>query len=113
MGGSYDYDTGTIRLKVRRDGSSSRSIDEGLIHEMVHLGIEESIVRKYELTAPEKEAMVDQICQLWLGDLLPTYRRQRIADVGMVRVVTKGVLLHDPRSVVQQFVRGRSELRST
>ena len=41
-----------------------------IIHEIVHIGIEEPIVRKYNLDQWQKERVVDLICKLYLKDII-------------------------------------------
>lgn len=51
-GGSYGYNTGEVILWTDSNGSFKRDIDPShvIIHEMVHIGIEENIVKKYNLS---------------------------------------------------------------
>lgn len=60
-GGSYDYEKGHIILKVNEKGIASyRDVTEIILHEMIHIGIERAIVKKYALNHEEKERIVDK-----------------------------------------------------
>lgn len=62
-GGNYNPNTATIRLLVSRERLSSKFDRISTIaHEIVHIGIEESIIKKYQLTHWEKERLTDIIC---------------------------------------------------
>jgi len=56
-GGSYDL-RGTIVVKI----NSRRSFLERIIHEAVHIGVEDEVLRK-KLNHSEKEKLVESICQ--------------------------------------------------
>lgn len=59
-GGSYDHKKGHIIIKVNEKGISSyRDVTEMIIHEIIHIGIEEAIVKRYSLSHREKERIVD------------------------------------------------------
>ena len=81
MGGSYDPDRGKIIMlavpgwviKVERKART-------IVHEIVHIGIEENIVKKYKLGHWQKERVVDLICSLYLKDLLPNYKPSHLNE---------------------------------
>jgi hypothetical protein len=75
-GGSYDPRRGRIVLLTTRDGRFKRPGSHTIVHEMVHLGIQGTIVERFRLTHWEKERVVDLICLRRFGDLLPGYRMQ-------------------------------------
>ncbi len=73
-GGSYDSDRGQITLFTTRDGRFRRARGtDVIVHEMVHLGIEEVIVRRFGLEHWEKEGLVDRVCAIGLRSELPGY----------------------------------------
>ncbi|MTI30814.1 hypothetical protein [Xanthovirga aplysinae] len=81
-GGSYNPDEGSILLFTTKEGTYknySASVPT-LIHEIVHLGIEESIVGKYELSHWTKERIVDKIVVNMFGDELPEYKIQSMGN---------------------------------
>ncbi|OFZ51764.1 MAG: hypothetical protein A2381_18450 [Bdellovibrionales bacterium RIFOXYB1_FULL_37_110] len=77
-GGFYSYENGTIFIQVNPDGLFTElNPIETIIHEIVHIGIEESIIQKYNLEHWEKERLVDLICQQYLQNFLPNYQLQK------------------------------------
>lgn len=81
-GGCYDPNKGQIILMTTEQGRfGMRPVDETILHEIVHIGIEEMIVQKHQLSHWEKERVVDLICQNILGDLFPNYRMQNKGDL--------------------------------
>ena len=74
-GGLYNPRTGKVTLKTTPDGTFKR-VDplSTIIHEMVHIGIHENIVKRFRLTHWEKERIVDLICSIKFGDILRGYR---------------------------------------
>ncbi|NRB62091.1 MAG: hypothetical protein HRU40_03495 [Saprospiraceae bacterium] len=79
-GGSYDTQTGTITLMTTPTGTfkNYRNPINTIIHEIVHLGIEESLVQKHQLPHPLKERLVDTIIKILFGDRLPNYKIQNM-----------------------------------
>lgn len=78
VGGNYEPHTGLIHALTNPEGKFSfLGASPTVIHEIVHIGVEENIVQKYKLTHWEKEYVVDSICALYLKDLLPNYRYQK------------------------------------
>jgi len=67
-----------ILLKLNDKNYFSREPLEVIIHEIIHLGIEESIVRKFNLNHTEKEKLVDNICFFEFSQLLPNYKCQNL-----------------------------------
>jgi hypothetical protein len=65
-GESYRFSNniGIIYLKVNNKGKFNKSTT--IIHEIVHMGIENTIVKKYNLSHSEKEHVVDMICSEYL-----------------------------------------------
>lgn len=81
-GGSYDPTSGTVTLFATKDGGfkNYRNPSNTIIHEIVHIGIENSIVQKYNLPHTLKERIVDAIVFLLFNDLLPEYKIQNMGD---------------------------------
>jgi len=76
-GGSYDSANGHIIIKTTTSGNFYIDPLSTCIHEMVHIGIEENLVRKFRLTHWEKEYVVDSICAIYLKELVPGYKYQK------------------------------------
>lgn len=90
-GGSYNPDEGSITLFTTPDGKFKRYQDPAntIMHEFVHLGVEESIVRRYNLSHPLKEFVVDQIVHLLFENDLPEYRIQNMGTTVLDDLITR------------------------
>lgn len=79
-GGSYDPATGTVTLFATKEGNFKLYTNPAntIIHEIVHIGIEESIAQQYNLPHALKERIVDKIVLLLFNDLLPEYKIQNM-----------------------------------
>ena len=81
VGGSYNASLGYINLKIYVTGPQTYQLPpfpETIIHEMIHIGIEDIIVKQFRLTQWETEGLVDLIAELYLNirDFLPNYKNQ-------------------------------------
>jgi len=81
-GGSYDPDSGHILLFTTRDGKFKQYEDPActIIHEVVHMGIEQSLIQKFNVSHTLKERIVDQFVLLNFQEYLPEYRVQDMGD---------------------------------
>ena len=81
-GGSYDPDQGTITLLTTKDGRfmNYENPANTIIHEIVHMGMEYSIVQKYKLSHGNKERIVDTFVYLMFKDQLSDYSIQNMGD---------------------------------
>jgi len=76
-GGSYGSETGKIIMLTRKNGTFRKERpDHIVVHEMLHIGIEEEIVDYFGLTHREKERVVDRICRQLLSD----YKMKDLGD---------------------------------
>lgn len=84
-GGSYNARNGTIVLRAAKGGAFKRDGSPlgTILHEAVHIGIEEAIVSRYKLSHWEKERIVDQFVMHHFKDVCPNYRMQPISDTGI------------------------------
>lgn len=105
-GGRYYEDSGVIQLMVNDKGipNSTRGTLETIIHEMVHIGIEDIIVRTLQLTHWEKEGLVDLICSLYFKDFLPIYKLQPSGDKNIQAFITYDNICNDLPGAVKQFI---------
>lgn len=104
-GGDYNCKNGIIRLFATPNGEFKRPTGyEVLLHEIVHIGIEETIVKKYQLSHWEKERLVDLICSLYLNEVLPNYKTQRNGDKRLDAFVDQYTIAFDLPSAMVKFV---------
>jgi hypothetical protein len=104
-GGMYLENEGRIVMLTRQDGSFKRPEPlHTVVHEMIHIGIEESIVKKYDLTHWEKERLVDRICLLEFNHILTNYVLQRSGDLRLDPYITTGSITQLPDAIAR-FVR--------
>ncbi|MEO1449371.1 MAG: hypothetical protein AAFV07_07560 [Bacteroidota bacterium] len=84
-GGSYNPDEGSILIYTTPDGRFKQYDNPAntLIHEIVHIGIEASLIQPYSASHPLKERMVDLIVQICFGPELPDYRLQPFEGTGI------------------------------
>lgn len=100
-GGSYDLDTGSIIMKISRDGRFKRIPATTIVHEIIHIGIEECIVKKFKLTHLEKEGIVDAICANYFKDVSVDYIVQNLSNKTVFNIVSKNSL----KSLLQEVKR--------
>ena len=81
-GGSYDPDMGSIILFTTTQGKYKNYDNPAntIIHEIVHMGIEASLIQKYNTPHTLKERIVDHFVSLYFGDVLKDYRIQDMGD---------------------------------
>lgn len=102
-GAIYDPEDGIIVARGNSEDTSGDNLAESVIHEMVHLGIEENIVRRFNLTHWEKEELVDQICAVGLKEIIPDYILQDCGDgVGDLQLDSKSLL--DLPVVIKRYI---------
>lgn len=70
-----------------------------MVHEMIHLGVEDIIVQKYGLNHQEKEHLVDLICSLKFKQQMPDYRIQPMANTALKDFVNPQTLTNLPRAI--------------
>lgn len=81
-GGSYDPSNGSLVIYTTTNGQFKGYSNPAntIIHEVVHMGIENSIVGAFNVPHPLKERIVDTIVSLNFKHLLPDYRIQNMGD---------------------------------
>ena len=84
-GGSYDPEHGIITLLTNEDGRfmKYRNPAYTIIHEITHMGMEHSIVSKYNLPHGLKERIVDTFVYLMFQEKLSEYEIQNMGDVNI------------------------------
>lgn len=104
-GGNYWPDKGYVIIRVNENGSfNNKPVLDSIIHELVHIGIEKTIVTKFNLSHWEKERLVDLICSLYLKDLLPNYKMQKIENTKIDVFVNQAVIENNLPEVVEKFI---------
>ena len=102
--GSYDPLTGQIILRTSATGI--KRAGRTIIHEIVHIGIEENIVKKYKLTQKEKERLVDLICSIYLKDILPTYipEPKHLTDDRIDEFINEKVIKENLPKAIESYI---------
>lgn len=86
-GGSYDPDEGIVTLLTNREGKFIKYQNPAytIIHEITHMGMEYSLVQKYQLAHGLKERLVDSFVFLMFQAQLPGYEIQNMGDTTLDR----------------------------
>lgn len=105
-GGSYDPDEGIITLFTNTDGNfmNYKNPANTIIHEIVHMGMEESIVKKYNLSHGLKERIVDRFVYLMFREPLPDYRIQNMGDTRIDDYLKEKEDFYSLDSLLSKFV---------
>ncbi len=89
-----------------KNGNTKRKpIQRAPIHELVHIGIEEPIVKRFSLTHSEKERIVDKICMLKFKKEMPKYYIRKLWDIRVDKFVTKETLDMDLVKAISGYVK--------
>lgn len=87
-GGSYDSINGRITMLTTVEGSFKRPDPEHtILHEIVHIGIEDAIVKEYNLDHSEKERLVDLFIKKYYETELPDYKCQSIGNANLDKYI--------------------------
>ncbi|MEM6297784.1 MAG: hypothetical protein AAF740_03745, partial [Bacteroidota bacterium] len=105
-GGSYDPDAGSILLFTTPDGGfkSYKNPVNTIIHEIVHIGIEKSIVQKYNAPHPMKERIVDHFVSLNFKEYLPDYQMQNMSYTQIDEYLKNKSDFRDLDQIVEKLV---------
>ncbi|MEO1032130.1 MAG: hypothetical protein AAFX55_12030 [Bacteroidota bacterium] len=105
-GGSYDPDEGIITLLTNQNGKfmNYKQPANTIIHEIVHMGMEYSIVQKYKLSHGLKERLVDTFVYLMFKEELPEYRIQSMGDTKIDTYVKKQEDIAALDAIISEFV---------
>ncbi len=98
-GGSYDFNRGAVIMKTKESGEFGRIPYHVIIHEIIHIGIEESIIKKFELTHLEKEGLVDSICSNYFDDLMIDYMVQSRGEKKVFNLISKENIMKLPKII--------------
>jgi hypothetical protein len=104
MGGSYNVENSRAIIKTNREGVFKRSVPaHTILHEIVHIGIENPIVRRFRLNHTEKERVVDKICKIGLRDVLRDYAVSPRGDANVDPYVNEETVQNLP-SAIEKYV---------
>ena len=84
-GGMFDTKTGKIWLMITDAGSFKMGDDPAnvIVHEAVHIGLDEPIVERFGLSQGVTEHLVDRFITDHFHDLLPDYEAQELGDLSI------------------------------
>lgn len=104
-GGSYDFsvDKAKIVMLTTADGKFKINPLENIIHETIHLGVEENVVRKFKLEHWEKEDLVDSICFLKFKKLISDYRYQ-LREKTKIRDYINNKTIENIPEIIKKYV---------
>lgn len=105
-GGSYDPDEGIITLLTNAKGEFMKYKNPAntIIHEITHMGMEDAIVRKYNLSHGLKERMVDTFVYLMFSEKLPEYEIQAMGNEDIDRYVKEKKDLGSLNKILAEFL---------
>lgn len=104
-GGSFDPDAGHITLWTNAQGAFKGGGGlHTIVHEMIHLAVEQRIARPLGLRHWERERLVDLLAQREFADLLPDYRLQG-GDTAPIDRFVLGTDLAGLRASVVRYVK--------
>lgn len=88
-GGSYDPDRGLVTLFTNQEGKFMKYKNPAntIMHEIVHMGIEQSLVQELQISHGVKERIVDKITFILFGDQLPNYQIQNMGNPGVDKIL--------------------------
>lgn len=104
-GGSYNADNGSITLLTNQRGGFRQYANPlyTLIHEVVHMGIEDSIVQRFAVPHGLKERIVDTFVSIHFADELPDYRIQQMGNPAIDAELTDSEALERLHQIVEEF----------
>ena len=106
-GGSYRPETGAIILFTNPQGGFKNYKDpiNTIVHETVHIGIEDSIVQDLNLTHAMKEQAVDVFVKVAFPKELPEYRIQQMGTKNLTDVVDSIDDLANFKVIIADFLK--------
>lgn len=99
VGGSYNWSDGFVIVNVKNKNKETLKKDlKTIVHELIHIGIEENIVNQFELSHPEKERVVDLILKKHFPEYF--YREQ---DRGDKRITEKDIDMENLPEAIKKY----------
>lgn len=111
-GGSYDPKKGMIFLKTTREGHFARSSNplNTVIHEAVHIGIENIIAKRFDLSQWTKERIVDQLMVHYFLDLCPDYEMQPNRETAIDRIFNDPNVWDNLPRAIEQYLQSNEDI---
>ncbi len=105
-GGSYNPQNGSLLLFATKKGDFKRYTNPAytIIHEIVHMGIEASLIQEYNVPHTLKERIVDNFVLLYFGDRLPGYKKQEMGWENPDRYLKSKDDLEKLPEIIQQIL---------
>ena len=105
-GGNYDQNQGSITFYTTKGGKFKQYDNPAniLIHEITHLGLEESIISRFNVPHGLKERIVDTFVYLNFHELLSEYKIQPMGDERIDAQLKTIEDLSDLGDVVEDFM---------
>jgi len=110
-GGSYNPQKGIITIMTTKQGTFKRGQNplETILHEAVHIGIEDAIVRRYNLSHWEKERIVDQFMMYHFKEICPDYKMQPTSETAIDEIFKNENAWDNLPEAVSQFISGKKQ----
>ena len=106
-GGSYHPDDGSILIFTTPQGQFKQYDNPANtnIHEIIHIGIEASIIQQLKVPHTLKERIVDLYVQLSFHKELPDYRIQNMGDKRIDQYLNKKKQLKHLHQIIETFMK--------
>ena len=110
-GGSYDPQRGSILIYTTKEGQFKQydNPSNTIIHEVIHIGTEESIMNKFQVSHPLKERIIDRLVKINFSKYLPDYRLQSFGDARIDPYLKNKRDIKRLDKIVDQFQREHSK----
>lgn len=107
--GSYNARDNSIVYNDNQASNSKKTFTRIVLHEAMHIGVEESIVKKFNLQHPDKERVVDLMCKNIYAKILPDYYMWPGANTNLDKYITnENDILNLPKAIGQYVADNRS-----
>lgn len=106
-GGSYDPNEGIVTLLTNKEGGFMKYKNPAytIIHEITHIGMEYSIVSKYNLSHSLKERIVDTFVYLMFQKEMPEYKIQSMGDENIDKYLITQKDIESLNSIMSEYVK--------
>jgi hypothetical protein len=105
-GGSYESSNGEVTILSTEDGNFKRGSNplETIVHELVHIGIEECLIQKFGITQIIKERIVDKFVWANFKNILPDYYIQDFGDNSIDRYLEDKNCWNNLPQIIEKYV---------